>query len=186
MQRRWIALLALALALAAPSAIADDTPRLVPSKDGSELIDATARLAWSRCVEGLQWNGQRCTGQPRLATHAEALMLARTRSRADGHAWRVPRVVELKRLFERVAHGRDAAVLTPAAPDGFYWTSTARIESETVNINSYRSVQQGATERQVDRLAVQQGWVVEQPGGAPRDMNKREKLPVRLVRALEP
>jgi len=184
MQRHLIAALALTLAL--PAALADDAPRLVPSKDGSELIDATAKLAWSRCVEGMQWNGQRCTGQPRLATHAEALTLARARSSADGRLWRVPRVVELKRLFERLAHGRDAATLTPAAPAGLYWTSTARIESEAVNINSYRNVARGATERQVDRLAVQQGWAVEQPGGAPRDTPKREKLPVRLVRVLAP
>jgi hypothetical protein len=184
MHRHLIA--SLALALAASLAMADDTPRLVPSADGSELVDATANLAWSRCVEGMSWDGKRCTGEARLATHAEALSLARARSSADGRLWRVPRVVELKRLLERLAHGRDAAALMPAAPAGLYWTSTARIESEAVNINSYRNVERGATERQVDRLAVQQGWAVEQPGGAPRDTPKREKLPVRLVRALEP
>lgn len=173
------------LVLLASLARADDALRLVPSADGSELIDTSAKLAWSRCVEGMRWDGKHCVGEARLATHAEALGFARARSSAEGRLWRVPRVTELKRLFEHLAHGGDATTLAPAAPGGLYWSSTARIESEAVNTYNYRAVERGATERRVDRLAVQQGWAVEQPGGAPRDVAKREKLPVRLVRAID-
>jgi hypothetical protein len=174
----------LLLTLTAPMALAADAPLLVPGADGTELIDRASGLAWSRCVEGLHWDGKRCAGEPRLATHAEALALARERSAATGTLWRVPRVVELKRFADRLAHGGDAA-LAPAAPGGPYWTSTVRIESEAVNLNSYRAVERGATERQVNTLSVQQGWAVELPGGVPRGVAKREKLPVRLVRALD-
>jgi hypothetical protein len=186
MHMKAILIASLALGLAAAPALAGDAPRLQPSADGHELIDATARLAWSRCVEGMQWNGTYCSGDPRLATHAQALSLARARTSADGRLWRVPRALELKRLSERLVPARHAAALLPTAPTGPYWTSTVRIESEAINLNSYRSVERGATERQVHRLSVQQGWAVEQPGGEALGMAKREKLPVRLVRALEP
>lgn len=176
----------LLLALALPAALAVEHPPLAPSADGSELVDAASGLAWSRCVEGMGWDGRRCTGQPRLATHAEALGLARARSSAEGRLWRVPRVPELKRLSDRLAHERAAAALVPDAPPGWYWSSSARIESEAVNAYNYGRVQRGSTERQIDQLRVQQGWAVEQPGGALRDLPKRQRLPVRLVRALDP
>ncbi len=180
-------LLALVLTLPLPAAAEDVPPRLVPSADGSELVDTAAGLAWSRCVEGMHWDGRRCAGEPRLATHAGALLLARTRGEAEGRAWRVPRAAEMKRLLERLAHAGDAAALAPSAPVGWYWTSTTRIESEGVNPYNYRAVERGATQRQVDRLVVQSGWAVEAPGGAARaDMAKREKLAVRLVRPLKP
>ncbi|MDR7268277.1 hypothetical protein J2X20_000906 [Pelomonas saccharophila] len=187
MRHSLIAVLTLALALGAPSlAAADEAARLVPSADGRELIDAAAGLAWSRCVEGMKWDGRRCSGEPVLATHAQALALARARSEAEGRSWRMPRVTELKRFFEHLARAQAAATLAPAAPKGWYWTGTTRIESEAVNPYSYRNVERGASQRQVDRLSVQQGWAVEQPGGAPRDMAKREQLSVRLVRPLQP
>jgi len=182
---RTCAIAALALALTTPEALAvEDATKIVPSADGRELMDAGAGLAWSRCVEGMRWDGRRCTGEARLATHAEALALARTRSEAEGQPWRVPRVQELKRLPERLGSAQQAAAWMPDAPRGWHWTSTVRIESEAVNAYSYRNVQRGTTERQIDRLATQTGWAVEQPGGAVRDMPKREKLPVRLVHAL--
>ncbi|HEV6968542.1 MULTISPECIES: DUF1566 domain-containing protein [Roseateles] len=185
--RRPLALTLILLALAALPAAADEAPRLTPSADGRELIDPTAGLAWSRCVEGMDWDGRRCTGTPRLATHAEALAMGRARAGAEGRAWRVPRVTELRRLFERLAHGKSAESLAPAAPAGWYWTSTTRIESEKVNAYSYRNVERGLTQRQVDRLVVQSGWAVEQPGADVRgDVAKREKLAVRLVRTLDP
>lgn len=179
-----LVIVSLVLASTALPAMAADAPRLAPSADGSELIDAIARLAWARCVEGLHWDGKRCAGEPKLVTHAEALGLARERSTAAGTLWRVPRVFELKRFAERLAHAGDAT-LAPAAPTGPYWSSTVRIESEAVNLNSYRAVERGATERQVNTISVQQGWAVELPGGAPSGVLKREKLPVRLVRALD-
>lgn len=178
--------LPLMLAFAMSTALAAEPPPLVVSADGGEFVDAASGLAWSRCVEGMGWDGRRCTGQPRLATHAEALALARTRSSADGRLWRVPRVPELKRLSGRLANDHGAAALAPGAPAGWYWSSSARIESEAVNAYNYGNVQRGGTERQVDRLMVQQGWAVEQPGGAVRDLPKRQRLSVRLVRPLDP
>ena len=179
-------LAALALVLAAPLAMGEDAAKLVPSADGRELVDAGTGLAWSRCVEGMLWDGRRCTGAPTLATHAEALALARPRSEAEGRRWRVPRAQELKRLPERLGAAKNAAALMPDAPHGWHWSSTVRIESESVNVYSYGNVQRGTTERHVDRLDPQAGWAVDQPGGAVRETRKREKLPVRLVRPLAP
>jgi hypothetical protein len=177
--------LALVLTSAMP-AVAQDGPRLEPGAEGRELLDAGAGLAWARCVEGMRWSGRHCEGEPVLATHKEALALARARSEADGRPWRLPRAQELKRLAERVGRAPNAAELTPDAPRGWYWSASVRIETEAVNPYSYGSVQKGATERQVDRLAPQAGWAVEQPGGAVRDSPKRDRLLVRLVRALPP
>ena len=179
---------ALALALAAPCAVMaqDATPRPAASADGRELVDAGAGLAWSRCVEGMKWDGLRCAGEIKLATHAEARALARARSEAEGRPWRVPRVQELKRLAEHLGSAKQAAALLPDAPRGWYWSSTVRIESEAVNPYSYSNVQRGTTERQLDRLSPQAGWMVEQPGGTVQGSPKREKRLVRLVRALAP
>lgn len=185
--RLHVPLLLLALLLQGAPLRADETARLQASADGQEVIDAAAGLAWSRCVVGMRWEGRGCVGEARLATHAEALGLARTRSEAEGRLWRVPRVTELKHFLDRLGHARDAAALAPAAPDGWYWTSSTRIESEAVNPYAYRNVERGATQRQVDRLVVQAGWAVRQPDGDARgDAAKREKLAVRLVRSLQP
>lgn len=186
MRIRLIATLALVLSLPCAVAAEDAAPRLTPSADGQELIDAAAGLAWSRCVEGMHWDGRRCDGEIKLFTHAQALASARTRSAAEGRPWRVPRVQELKRLPEHIGSKQQVAVLMSDVPRGWYWTSTVRIESEAVNAYSYANVQRGTTERQVDRLSPQAGWVVEQPGGAVRNSPKREKQLVRLVRPLQP
>lgn len=178
----------LALALAMPGAVMAQASSSRPtvSADGRELIDAGAGLAWSRCVEGMKWDGLRCAGEIKLFTHAEALALARARSEAEGRLWRVPRVQELKRLPEHLGSAQQAAALLPDAPRSWYWTSTVRIESEAVNVYSYANVQRGTTERQADRLSPQAGWLVELPGGAVRSGPKREKQLVRLVRPLQP
>ncbi len=181
------ALLALALLGPLAPARADEPARLVPSADGQELIDAAAGLAWARCPQGQRWDGRRCAGEAVLATHAQALAFARAHAQAEGQAWRLPRVPELKHFFERLPLGREAALLASAGPAGWYWTGTTRIESEAVNPYAYRNVERGATQRQVDRLVVNTGWAVQQPGGAVRgDMARRETLAVRLVRPLQP
>ncbi|MFG6414922.1 DUF1566 domain-containing protein [Roseateles sp. DC23W] len=181
--------LALALTPLAPLSpvVADEAARLVPSADGQELIDAAAGLAWARCPQGQRWDGGQCAGEAVLATHAQALAFARAHSAAEGQSWRLPRVPELKHFFERLRLGKEAALLASAGPAGWYWSSTTRIESEAVNPYAYRNVERGATQRQVDRLVVNTGWAVQQPGGAARgDMAKRETLAVRLVRPLQP
>jgi len=185
MPRCPILVFSLVLTAAMP-AVAQDAHKLEPGAEGRELLDTGAGLAWSRCVEGMRWTGRHCEGEPARVTHKEALALARARSEADGRPWRLPRVQELKRLGERVSHAPNAAELTPDAPRGWYWSSTVRIETEAVNPYAYSNVQKGATERQVDRLAPQAGWAVEQPGSAVHESPKRDKLLVRLVRGLAP
>lgn len=160
---------------------------LSTSPDGQALLDGAAQRAWSRCVEGMRWDGRACQGEARRVTHAEALAAARARSEADGLPWRVPTVPELRHFGERLAHAAQPAALAPAAPAGWYWTSTARIDSEAVNPYAYSNVQRGATESHVDRLVVQVGWVVDPRSGETRgDMPRRERLPLRLVRSTEP
>jgi len=180
-------LCALGLALAMVAASADDTPRLLASADGAELIDAAAGLAWSRCVLGMHWDGRRCAGEAVLATHAQALAFARAHGEAAGKAWRLPRVPELKHFIERLPQGRDPALLASAGPAGWYWTGSTRIDSAAVNPYNYRNIESGGSQRQVDRLVPQMGWAVQQPGGAARgDVAKRERLALRLVRPLKP
>jgi len=186
-RRCLVTLCSLAALLAAPASVADEAARLVPSADGREWIDAAAGLAWTRCVQGMEWDGRRCVGEPVLATHAQALAFARAHAEADGRPWRLPRVIEFKHFLERFRPGKDAALQASMGPAGWYWTGSTRIESEAVNQYSYRNVQRGAAPGHVDRLAVQTGWAVEQPGGAASgDMARREKLAVRFVRALQP
>ncbi|MEO6280529.1 DUF1566 domain-containing protein [Roseateles sp.] len=184
-----LTLLATLLAVVLPVRAAEPasaSPGLVPAADGMELVDAASGQAWSRCVEGMHWDGRTCQGEAALFTHAEALAMARARSEAEGRAWRVPRVPEIKQFGGRLAHTPQPATLAPAAPAGWYWTSTVRIESEAVNPYAYRNVQRGATETQVNRLAVQVGWAVDARSGDVRgDMPKRQRLPLRLVRSLK-
>ena len=71
------------------------------SADGAYVLDQRAGLAWPRCVEGMQWNGKTCTGQPLLLDRAEATALASERWKAEGVGWRIPRAAELQRLVDK-------------------------------------------------------------------------------------
>ena len=182
--RCTLAALAL-IGLSCAAGAAEPPPGLAPSADGQELIDNADGHAWARCVEGMRWDGKACQGEPALFTLAEALAMARARSETSGKGWRVPRVPELKRFGDRLAHAPHAAALAPAAPAGWYWTSTVRIDSEAVNPYAYRNVQRGATETRADRLVPQVGWGVDpRTGDARGDISRRERLPLRLVRNL--
>ncbi|MBL8279810.1 MAG: hypothetical protein JNL93_24305 [Pelomonas sp.] len=174
------------IALASVVAVAaEPPPGLTLSPDGQEVLDVSGGHAWARCVEGMRWDGRACQGEPALFTLAEALAMARARSETSGRGWRVPRVPELKRFGDRLAHAAQPATLAPAAPAGWYWTSTVRIDSEAVNPYAYRNVQRGATESRADRLVPQVGWAVDPRSGEARgDMSRRERLPLRLVRSL--
>lgn len=148
-----------------------------PSADGAYVIDPRSKLAWPRCVEGMVWNGQACTGQPRLMTYGEAAALATARFKAEGVAWRLPRLTELRRW----AANEQGQSLFPAAPQDWYWTSTSRIESTQANPYNYDSVARGAGMQ--DSLGVQQGWAVHMGTGEARgDVARRTRLVIRLVR----
>ncbi|RTL45043.1 MAG: DUF1566 domain-containing protein [Burkholderiales bacterium] len=186
---RAVWMLLAAAGLASRVAVAEPLPPppgLTVSADGQELLDTVSGQAWSRCVEGMRWDGRACQGEAALFTLAEALAMARARSETSGKGWRVPRVPELKLLGERLARAAQGPALAPAAPAGWYWTSTVRIDSEAVNPYAYRNVQRGATETHADRLVPQVGWAVDpRTGDARPDMPRHERLPLRLVRSLK-
>jgi hypothetical protein len=175
--RSHILLLCSALALGAARGQTAPPLQPAPSADGSHVMDPRSKLAWPRCVEGMQWDGQTCTGQARLMTYGEALALAQARFKAEGVAWRLPRLTELRRW----AAADQAQQLFPAAPQEWTWTSTSRINSTQANPYSYDNIARGSGGQ--DTLGVQQGWAVNMGTGEARgDVSRRTPLVVRLVR----
>jgi len=177
-------------ALAAHSALAGKQAQpadLVVSKDGASVSDLRSKLTWSRCAEGMQWNGQTCAGEPQLVSHAEALSLARARAKAEGLPWRVPRVKELQHLVSKAAHaGQGKAVVLPAAPPDWHWAVAVNIDVSPVNQYDYSNIERGVTAQNANRMAFLHGWAVNVQSGVARgDVPKRTKLPVRLVRQAE-
>lgn len=155
------------------------------SDDGAYVIDVRAQLAWPRCVEGMQWNGTTCTGKPLLLDRAEATALATARWQAEGVAWRLPRAAELQRLVGKAAHnaaGADAR-LFPAAPDLWYWSSTANVSGVRGNQYNYNTIRQRREGDSAGQMALLNGWAVNMATGEARgDVARASKLPVRLVR----
>lgn len=159
----------------------------VPSNDGVEVVDVHARQIWARCVEGMQWDGKTCRGEPVLATHKEALALASARRKADGLDWRLPRVTDLRRLVNETGARRGLSkALFPAAPDDWYWAGTANVDASSgaANPYNYGTVMRGQDNTGLNRMAFLNGWAVDMASGDARgDMPKRTaRLPVRLVR----
>lgn len=177
-------LLAWAL-LAATTTAGAQQPGLTLSDDGATIVDNQTSQAWSRCLEGARWDGQACIGSPRLATHAEALALARARSTQDGQRWRLPRVKELQLFTKRVARIASAPdPILPPAPGEWLWTDSANIDTRPVNQYEYKNIERGVTSQNANSLAFLHGWAVNQQTGAARgDVPKRSRLPVRLVRS---
>ncbi len=171
-------LLLTGLATAQPTApAAAPTPQAAATADGQYVIDPRSKLAWPRCVEGMRWNGQTCTGQPRYLTHGEALALASARFKAEGVAWRLPRLTELRRW----AASEQGRTLFPATPQDWHWTSTSRVDTTQANPYNYDNITRGSGTQ--DRLGVQQGWVLHMGTGEARgDVGRRTPLAVRLVR----
>lgn len=172
---------------AAPTAA--EVPRLVPADHGAQILDPHTGLAWSRCVEGMHWNGKTCVGQPVRVGHAQALALAAARKDVDGLAWRLPRVTELERLLHRAGPtpGLDP-VLFPAAPAEGHWAMTASVDLslKPVNPYNYANIQRGRTDENTTQLSFLHGWAVNTTTGEARgDVLKRTELPVRLVWSLQ-
>lgn len=184
------AVLALALLTAAVQAampIPADAPGLVLADHGAQILDPYTGLAWSRCVEGMHWNGKTrtCTGQPAHVSHAQALALAAARRAEDGLAWRLPRVAELQRLVQRTGSGPGLdPVLFPAAPAENHWAMTASIDTHISPVNQYNyaNIQRGRTDENSTQLSFLHGWAMNPATGEARgDVLKRTELPVRLV-----
>jgi hypothetical protein len=184
--QRWMASLIAVGALASVPASAADAPRFALSKDGTELVDTQARLAWSRCPEGMAWDGSTCAGIAEFPTYREATALASARGKAEGLRWRVPSVTELRQLAKNVASARGLVRDPfPDAPEGWYWSASVRVEASTVNQYNYGNIQRGITEQTVNRIAYLHAWVVDLDTGESRgDVPRRSRLPVRLVRAV--
>lgn len=165
----------------APAAAA--APRMVVSEDGTLVIDQRSKVAWSRCLEGTQWNGKTCAGLPLLFERSEALAVASTRSQAEGVAWRLPRATELRHLVNRrsTPPGVDPT-LFPLSPGTWHWSSTSRIHTGSVNMYNYGSAMQGSTGGVRNQIGTRQGWAVDMGNGDTSAVHKDSRLPVRLVR----
>ena len=178
----WLA----AGAQAADPAASPASPMLVPSEDGASIIDLRARLVWQRCVEGMQWNGKTCTGQPLLLDRAEATALASERWKAEGVGWRIPRAAELQRLVDKSLSPPGLnPILFPAAPGQWHWSSTANVSAPSVNQYTYGNIAQGRAGDGARQAAMINGWAVNLSTGEARgDAARASKLPVRLVRPM--
>jgi hypothetical protein len=189
---RSLRVLVLALPVVSAQAaepIPADAPALVLADRGAQILDPYTGLAWSRCVEGMQWNGKTCTGHPLRVGHAQALALAVARRGVDGFAWRLPRVAELERMVHRAGPppGLDP-VLFPAAPAESHWAMTASIDTNMLPVNQYNyaNIQSGRTDENTTQLSFLHGWAVNLATGEARgDVLKRTELPVRLVWSLQ-
>lgn len=154
-----------------------------PTADGGGVVDEEARLAWSRCVEGMQWDGRTCVGEARFMNHAAALAAAAARAKNDGLPWRLPRVGEMQQMAR---WSPSARALLPPAPQTSYWSGTAVADLGRVNQYQYQNIRQHVTEENANHIAFLHGWAVDLATGKARDdVLKRTPLPVRLVRSLE-
>ncbi|MFM2340868.1 MAG: hypothetical protein RLZZ592_521 [Pseudomonadota bacterium] len=151
------------------------------TKTGQLVVDVESGLVWSRCVEGLRWNGRACIGTPRRVTQAQALELAAARRRADGLPWRVPRAIEVRRVLRRGLESPGGlARLFPDTPEGWLWSASATIETGLGGHPAHDGSNSGPEER-LDGL---HAWVIDgHTGQARSDMSRDTLLPVRLVHA---
>lgn len=145
------------------------------------VIDMRAKLAWSRCAEGMGWNGKACTGSAEVFTYKQAQAYAAERSKAENLRWRLPRVAELKRLLDRNSKPQGLnPELFPNAPRDWHWTGTAAVNAQRLNSYSYDQVNKSGS---ISSLSAQQAWAVNtETLQAVPDMGKGNALLLRLVR----
>lgn len=180
------------LCVALPAAFAGTGNEAAPpdwdlSKDGRLIIHRSARVAWSRCVEGMQWTGQRCAGTALWFNHAEALARVQAREKVDGIAWRLPHMRELRQLAYQNARPTPAEqTLLPPVGHGWCWTATAAIETRSINPYDYNNIQRGLSGQNTTQVRFQRGWAVNTATAeAQGDVPKRTKLLMRLVRPID-
>nr|WP_315475663.1 DUF1566 domain-containing protein [uncultured Undibacterium sp.] len=92
------------------------------SADGSEVTDSQTGLTWSRCIEGMSWNGTTCAGSRILFSQVQA----QARAKAKVGGWRLPSVKELSSIVDRsrISPAIDI-VAFPATPTTFSPTRTS-------------------------------------------------------------
>lgn len=162
---------------------------LVVSHDGAYVISVPNRMAWARCVEGMQWNGKTCSGRAQRMTQPQAQARAAERAAQEKLPWRLPTVLELQRIVNRKGQppGTDLR-LFPAAPMEPHWTSTLLVKNTHINVYDYDNVVRGQTENrsgiEIDFL---NGWAVDlSTGNAVKGVAKADLLPVRLLWTIDP
>jgi hypothetical protein len=195
-RERWMTLLAIVCGCLLPATAARAAPgdsAAAPqdwgySADGAHVLHLSARVVWSRCVEGMHWDGRRCVGQALRLDHAGALAWARKRAETEGLAWRLPQLKELQHLLDvdaRVA-GSTAAAFLPAPPTGWCWTATAPVDARALNEYRYGNVMRGLTAQNTTQVRFLHGWAVNLATREARDdALKRSQLLVRLVAPLD-
>ena len=151
------------------------------SADGQLVIDLRAKLAWSRCAEGMEWNGKACSGTAEVFNYKQAMSYAAERSKAEGQRWRLPRVNEFKRLLERNTKPQGLnPTLFPNAPRDWHWTATAAVNTQRINSYNYSQVDKSGS---LSGLTAQQAWAINtETLEATPDMGKGNALLLRLVR----
>ena len=146
------------LALAACAASAQG--RFAISADGEEVTDATTRLIWRRCAEGLRWDGKACSGKLMKFSYAAAKQDAAGAAKRDGKAWRIPARDELVALVDMAKKkpriDPQAFPQTPSLP---FWAARAGSDDD---LNA---------------------WLVSFASGKVRGNIGEAKFPLRLVRA---
>jgi hypothetical protein len=70
------------------------------SDDGQEVLDTQTNLIWRRCVEGMNWNGVTCEGNPLGVMLQEGLSRALLQAHETAKAWRLPNIKELASLVD--------------------------------------------------------------------------------------
>ncbi|MDM4766506.1 DUF1566 domain-containing protein [Pelomonas sp. SE-A7] len=156
----------------------------LPAQAGPDpgWTDPQSGLVWARCVEGMQWNGKTCTGEPLLLTLPQALARAAARAKEDGLAWRLPRIPEFRRLVEKAGRppGLDAAVF-PAAPRDWHWTATVNATQARSNPYNYGTVMNGG---KAEGTSFMLGWALNtRSAETSGEIPKSRPLPVRLLHA---
>ncbi|MEP7297639.1 MAG: DUF1566 domain-containing protein [Burkholderiales bacterium] len=170
----------------AHAAGAPTPPEWLTTSDGAFVVHLSAGMAWPRCVEGQRWTGKRCEGQALLLTQSEALALARSRTQADGVAWRLPTVKELQRLAEQGLRADARPPWLPGGNDAWCWTGTSTVDTSAVNEYSYGNVMHGVTGQNMTRVRFLHAWAVNASTAEVRkDVLKRTPLNVRLVRPVD-
>jgi hypothetical protein len=100
--------------------------------DGAEVIDSKTSLVWRRCLEGMTWGGNGCTGQPIEFKAAMRVQDHAKRQTPVASRWRVPTLDELKSIVpiptnETIRLGVSTAIdatAFPNMPNAPLWSST--------------------------------------------------------------
>lgn len=125
--------LAVVCGLFATAAMAEE--RFSFSADGQEVTDNTTHLTWSRCAEGMKWDGKLCQGKAATFDFAGAKKAAAAVATASGKAWRVPTKDELTGIVVKNKKKPmiDQAAF-PATPNNQFWATRPGFDD---NLNAW-------------------------------------------------